>query len=154
MTETMAMRPARTSPARQVQEALIAHLRGVCGGWSNPIPETQIRGKLDVSGTPKDVCGVIVAVDDMGEHWGRNNGGVLIDVKPRVLCFSHMNEDADGSLCGAIVSDVLDALRSIEYVLDGWKVMWGGNWTVSQDEMDGSYQQCELSAMLPLNRLD
>ncbi len=153
MTETTAIKPARVTPSRQVREAIVAYLQGVCGGWSNPIPQTQIRGLLDLSGTPKDAYGVIVACDDLGEHGGRNNNGVLIDVKPRVLVFTHLNEDADGSLCAALVSDVLESLRALEYDLDGWHVAWNGNWAATPPVMDGSYRQCELSSWLPLNRL-
>ena len=153
MMETEAIRPGRANPAGLVQEAVIEHLRGVCGGFANPIPVTQIRGMLDVSGTPKDAYGIIVACDDLGEHWGRNNGGVLIDVKPRVLCFTHMNEDSDGSLCSALTGDVLEAMRMIKYDLDGWDVAWGGNWSASSPVMDGNYRQVELSATLPLVRL-
>ena len=153
MIETTAITPNRVSPARQVMEAIVAYLRGVSGGWSNPIPQTQIRGLLDVSGTPKDAYGIIVECDDLGEHGGRNNGGILIDVKPRVLIFTHLNEDSDGSLCAALVSDALESLRALEYDLDGWHVAWKGNWSASPPVMAESYRQCELSAWLPLNRL-
>lgn len=143
----------RLAPEILVKEAIIAHLRGLCGGWSNPIPQTQIRGILDLSGTPKDAYGVVVACDNLGEHWGRNNGGILIDVRPRILVYTHLNEDIDGSLCGAIVSDTLMAMVGIEYALDGWDVAWNGNWTTGETSMMESYRQCELSATLPLVRL-
>lgn len=148
------MTALRVEPGRQVKEAIIAHLKGLCGSFSNPIPETQIRGMLDLSGAPRDAYGIIVSCADLGEHWGRNNGGVLIDVQPRIAVFTHLNDDADGSLCGALVSDVLAALRTMEYHLDGWKVMWTGNWTAGEPAMMDSFRQCELSATLPLNRLD
>lgn len=150
---TEAIRPARVEPARQVREAIVAHLRGLCGGFSNPIPPEQIRGMLDLSGSPRDGYGIIVSCADLGEHWGRNNGGVLIDVQPRIAVFTHLNDDADGSLCGALVSDVLGAMRSMRYELDGWRVMWTGNWTAGEPVMMDSFRQSELSATLPLNRL-
>ena len=143
----------RLSPEAQIKEAVVAHLRGLCGGFANPIPETQIRGLLDVSGTPKDAYGVVVACDNLGEHWGANNRGILIDAKPRIVIYTHINEDSDGSLCDALVSDVLMAMVGMKYSLDGWKVAWGGNWTASECTMVESYRQCELSATLPLIRL-
>lgn len=149
----MASMMTRLAPEIQVKEAIIAHLRGLCGGWSNPLPETQIRGILDVSGAPKDAYGVVVACDNLGEHWGANNHGILIDVKPRILIYTHLNDDADGTLCGALVSDTLMAMVGIKYRLDGWQVAWNGNWSAGETAMVESYRQCELSATLPMVRL-
>ena len=143
----------RLSPEAQIKNAIIRHLHGVCGGFSNPIPVEQIRGILDVSGTPKDSYGIVVACDNLGEHWGANNGGVLIDVKPRIMVFTHINDDSDGTLCGALVSDVLEAMRGITYSLDGWHVAWGGNWSAGEPAMQESFRQSELSATIPLVRL-
>lgn len=141
------------APEIQIKEALVAHLRGMCGGWSNPLPEEQIRGILDVSGTPKDAYGVVVACDNLGEHWGANNHGILIDVRPRIVIYTHINEDADGSLCSALVSDALMSIVRMRYSLDGWQVAWTGNWQAGEVAMVESYRQCELSATLPLVRL-
>ena len=142
----------RLSPDAQVKEAIVAYLRGVCGTFSNPIPVEQIRGLLDVSGTPKDAYGIVVGCDNLGEHWGANNRGILIDVKPRIVVFTHINDDSDGSLCDALVSDVMEAMRRIEYSLDGWHVAWGGNWSVGEGVMQESFRQSELSATMPLVR--
>lgn len=147
------IQPERIAPSEQVKAAIVDYLRGMSGGFAQPIPDTQIRGMLDLSGTPKDAYGIIVACDDLGEHGGMNNHGILIDVRPRVLIFTHLNEDEDGSLCSSLVSDVLSCLRRLTYSLDGWHVAWTGNWATTPPVMDGSYRQCELSAMLPLNRL-
>lgn len=139
-------------PCQQIRSAIIAHLQGLCNGFARPLPQTQIRAMLDVSGDPKDACGIVVACENKGEHWGANNHGVLIDVEPRICVFSHINEDTDGAICNALVSDAMNAMRSIAYHLDGWHVAWNGNWTISEATVDGSYRQCELSATLPLVR--
>ena len=73
-------------------------------------------------------------------------------MKPRVVVFTHINEDSDGSLCDALVSDVLDAMRRIEYELDGWHVAWGGNWSAGECVMEESFRQSVLSATMPLVR--
>lgn len=140
-------------PAVQIRKAIIEHLQGLCGGFARPLPQTQIRGVLDLSGEPKDSCGVVVGCENRGEHWGANNHGILIDVQPRIVCFTHLNEDEDGSICTALVSDVAHAMRSIEYHIFGWDVKWNGNWMVGESTMDGSYRQIEMSATLPLVRL-
>lgn len=139
-------------PCQQIRHAIILHLQGLCGGFARPIPQTQIRAILDVSGEPKDSCGIVVGCDNQGEHWGANNKGILIDVQPRIVCFSHINDDADGSICNAMVSDAINAIRSIRYTLLGWEVKWNGNWTIGNVQMDGSYRQVEMTATLPLVR--
>lgn len=139
-------------PAQQIKAAIVAHLRGVCGGFTLPIPQEQIRGLLDVSGTPRDAYGIVVSCEDLGDHFG-NTGGVLVDVRPSITIYTHINEDEDGGLCDAIASDVLGAMQSIAYILEGWLVAWNGSWTVADTTMDGSYRQIALSATLPLNRI-
>lgn len=140
-------------PCQQVRHAIVRHLRGLCGGFARPIPETQVRGILDVSGEPKDSAGVVVACADLGEHWGASNRRILVDVNPRVVVFTHINEDADGSVCNALVSDVRQALQGLDYSLDGWRVAWVGNWTTGEYTLDGSFRQCELSATMPLQKV-
>ena len=143
----------KINPCQQVRWAIISHLQGLCNEFSRPIPQTQIRAILDVSGEPRDVCGIIVGCDNQGEHWGANNGGVLIDVQPRIICYTHINEDSDGSICNALVSDVITAMQTITYSLDGWDVKWNGNWTIGEATTDGSFRQFEMAATLPLVRL-
>ena len=137
-------------PCQQIRQAIIAHLRGLCGGFARPIPQTQIRGILDLSGEPKDSAGIIVSCDHLGQHGGGDQKGRLIDVSPRIVVFSHLNDDSDGSICNALVNDVLVAMQSMTYTLTGWLVKWGGNWTFSDVRMDSSYRQVELAATLPL----
>lgn len=145
---------AYIDPCEQIRQTILSHLRGLCGGFRRPINQTQIREILDISGEPKDSAGVIVACENQGEHWGANNNGVLIDVQPRIVVFSHLNEDSDGAICNALVSDVLGAMQSISYTgVSGWDVKWRGNWTVSDKTMEGSYRQVEMTATLPLVRL-
>lgn len=142
--------PTQIDPCQQVRHAIVVHLQGLCNGFARPIPQTQIRAMLDVSGEPKDACGIVVACENAGEHWGANNGGVLVDVRPRIACWTHINEDADGSICAALASDVAEAMRGIEYALDGWYAAWRGNWTIGESEMEGSFRRVELSATIPL----
>lgn len=137
-------------PCQQVRTCIIKHLQGCVNGFSRPIPQTQIRAILDVSGEPKDSAGVVVGCENKGEHWGANNYGILIDVMPKICVFSHINDDTDGSICNALVSDVINAIRTITYSLNGWDVKWNGNWVVGEASLDGSYRQVELSATLPL----
>lgn len=140
-------------PCQQIRQAIIEHLRGLAGGFARPIPVTQIRSVLDISGEPKDACGVIVAATNEGDHNGVNTGGILIDIAPRIIAFSHINEDPDGGICNALVSDIRTAINSIQYTLDGWKVAWNGSWRTGETTMDGSYRRIELSATLPLVKI-
>lgn len=140
-------------PCQEIRHAILSHLRGLCGGFSRPIPQTQIRAILDISGEPRDSVGVIVGCENAGEHWGANNHGILMDVRPRLVVFSHLNDDSDGSICNALVNDVVHAMQSIDYSdVKGWRVKWNGNWVIGEHAMDGSYRQVEMSATLPLVR--
>lgn len=139
------------APAVQIRDAIVRHLRGMVGSYSLPIPVTQIRGTLDLSGTPKDAYGITVGAEDMGDHAG-NTGRVLVDVRPSITCFSHLEEDMDGALCDGLASDTLEIMRSIAYTLDGWYVAWNGNWTITDTLMDSSFRQVVLSATLPIVR--
>lgn len=139
------------SPATQIKEAIVAHLRGMIGSYTLPIPQTQIRGILDLSGTPKDVYGITINAEDLGDHAG-NTGRVLVDIKPTITVFSHLDEDQDGTLCDSLASDTLTIMQSIQYKLDGWCVAWNGNWVVTDTMMDNSFRQIVLSATLPIVR--
>ena len=140
------------APATQVKEAIVSHLRGVCNSFTMPIPQEQCRGILDLTGTPRDAYGIVVGCEDLGDHAG-NTGRILVDVKPVITVFTHLNEDEDGSLCDSLAADALDAMTGIQYALDGWRVAWNGNWAITDSGMDGSYRQVVLSATLPLNRV-
>ena len=135
----------------------MAHLRSYTGsnsesaGFSIDIPATQIRGILDLSGTPKDVYGITVSAEDQGD-WAGNTGRILVSIKPSITVFTHLDEDADGSLADSLVSDVLSIMQSIQYTLDGWTVAWNGNWAVTDTAMDNSFRQIVLSAVLPIVR--
>ena len=139
------------APAIQIREAIVRHLRGMIGSYTLPIPVTQIRGTLDLSGTPKDAYGIPVGAEDMGDPAG-NPGRVLVDIRPSITCFSHLEEDMDGALCDCLASDTLELMRSIQYALDGWYVAWAGSWTITDTIMDSSFRQVVLSATLPIVR--
>lgn len=140
-----------TAPAVQIREAIVAHLRGMIGSYSLPIPETQIRGILDLTGTPKEAYGITISAEDLGDHAG-NTGRRLVDIKPTVTVFSHLDEDADGVLCDALASDTLEILESIVYALDGWYVAWNGNWQIADTTMNGAFRTVVLTATLPIVR--
>lgn len=140
-------------PCQEIRYVIIKHLHGLCGGFSRPINQTQIRAILDVSGDPKDSCGIIIGCENMGQHGGGDQHGILIDVQPRIVVFSHLNDDADGSICNALVADTSNAMQTINYSdVMGWRVKWNGSWTMGDATMDGSYRQIEMSATLPLVR--
>jgi hypothetical protein len=141
----------RMSPAVQIRDAIVRHLRGMIGAYQLPIPETQIRGTLDLSGTPKEAYGITVSAEDMGDHAG-NTGRVLVDIQPRITVFSHLDEDVDGSLCDSLASDTLEIMQSIAYQLDGWYVAWNGNWQIADTTMDGAFRTVVLTATLPIVR--
>jgi hypothetical protein len=141
-----------SSPAVQIKNALIDYLRNVAGNFTLPIPAEQIRGILDISGTPKDAYGIIVNCADLGDHFG-NTGRVLVDCKPTICVYTHLDEDKDGTLLDSLAGDVLESVLGIMYSLDGWRVCWRGNWQTSGLTIDGAYRQVELSATLPLNRI-
>ena len=140
------------APATQIKEAIVAHLRGMIGSYTLPIPETQIRGILDLSGTPKDAYGITVGAEDLGDHAG-NTGRILVDIRPTITVFSHLDEDQDGSLCDSLATDTLAIMQTISYSLDGWKVYWNGNWSITDTAMDSSFRQMVLSATLPIGRV-
>ena len=140
------------APATQIKEAIVAHLKGMIASYSLPIPETQIRGLLDLSGTPKEAYGITVGAEDLGDHAG-NTGRVLVDIKPTITVFSHLDEDPDGSLCDSLTADTLAIMQTIQYKLDGWKVYWNGNWSITDTAMDNSFRQMILSATLPIGRI-
>jgi hypothetical protein len=140
-----------TAPATQIKEAIVAHLRGMIASYTMPIPETQIRGLLDLSGTPKDAYGITVGAEDLGDHAG-NTGRILVDIRPNIVVFSHLDEDPDGSLCDALAADTLAIMQSIQYCLDGWVVAWNGNWQLTDTQMDNSFRQITLNATLPIVR--
>lgn len=137
------------APAVQIKEAIVAHLKGMIGSYSLPIPEEQIRGILDLSGTPKDIYGITISAEDLGDHAG-NTGRRLVDIKPSIVVFSHLDEDIDGTLCDALTSDTLSIMQSIQYHLEGWYVAWNGNWQIENTTMDNSFRQTVLSATLPI----
>lgn len=137
------------APAVQIRDAIVRHLRGMIGSYALPIPETQIRGTLDLSGTPKEAYGITVSAEDMGDHAG-NTGRVLVDIQPRITVFSHLDEDVDGTLCDSLASDTLEIMQSITYALDGWYVAWRGNWSITETTMDNAFRQTVLSATLPI----
>ena len=140
------------APATQIKNAIVAHLRGAVNSYTLPIPETQIRGILDLSGTPKDVYGITVNVEDEGD-WAGNTGRILVRIKPTITIFSHLDEDVDGSLCDSLTSDTLQIMQSITYNLDGWIVSWNGNWQVTDTVMDNSFRQNVLTTILQINKI-
>lgn len=133
-----------TSPAELVRDAIVSHLASQLG-----LTEGQVRGVLDVSGKPKDEKGCVVACSDQGDHPGCA-GRVLVDVRPTVVVFTHLEQDPDGSVCDALAASVLSSMQSITYSISGWSVAWTGSWQVTEATMDGSFRQESLSATLPL----
>lgn len=139
------------APAIQIKEAIVAHLRGMIGEYSLPIPDTQIRGILDLSGTPKDAYGLTVSATDEGD-WTGAHERVLIRITPTITVFTHLEEDQDGSLADSLVTDTLSIMQSIQYNLEGYHVASNGNWSVTDTQMDASFRQITLSAVLPIVR--
>ena len=139
------------APAEQVKEAIVKHLQSQAMAFSLPVVPDQIRGMLDLSGTPKGVYGITVSAEDGGD-WAGNTGRVLISIKPSIIVFSHLEEDLDGTICQQVITDVLSIMQGIKYSLEGWQVAWNGNWTVSETTMTDSFRQTTLSATLPLVR--
>ena len=139
------------APAIQIKEAIVAHLQGMVGDYTHPIPTTQIRGILDLSGTPKDAYGITINATDEGD-WTGAHERILIRIVPTITVFTHLDEDMDGSLADSLVTDTLSIMQSIEYQLDGYQVASKGNWSVTDTQMDSSFRQVVLSAVLPIVR--
>lgn len=141
-------------PARQIQTALIGEmrLRPPCG-----IDPQQIRAKLDTSGELKGFCGITVSVSDLGGHDGMP-GRILVDVKVRVMVWTHVDEDMDGSLCDDLASDVRRLLPTLNDngddwtlpPLDGWAVRFPGIVQTGEPELsdDGAFRVKELSTTM------
>lgn len=140
-----------TAPATQIKNAIVAHLQGMVGSYTLPIPSTQIRGILDLSGTPKDAYGITVSAVDEGD-WNGAHERILIRITPTITVFTHLDEDIDGSLADSLVTDTLSIMQSIQYDLDGYYVASKGNWSVTDTQMDASFRQITLSAVLPVVR--
>ena len=140
-----------TAPAIQIRDAITAYLRGRAQEFSLPVLPDQVRGTLDLSGTPKGLYGIVIAAEDMGDHAG-NTGRVLVDIRPSITVFSHLEEDMDGAQCDTLATDALDIMQSIAYQLEGWQVAWNGNWAVSGTTMSDSFRQVTLSATIPIMR--
>jgi hypothetical protein len=104
-----------------------------------------------LSGTPKGLYGIVIAAEDMGDHAG-NSGRILVDIRPSITVFSHLEEDLDGQQCDTLTSDILRIMQEIQYELDGWQVAWNGNWQISSTQMSDSFRQVTLSATLPIMR--
>ena len=139
------------APAQQIRQAIIDHLKGNVALFSLPIPTEQIRGVLDVSGTPKETYGIIVSANDLGNHSGFV-GRVLVDIQAQISIYTHLNDDAEGKLADALASDVLDIMQSISYTLDGWCVSYNGNWMQTDASMMDSFRQLTLSATIPIQK--
>lgn len=139
------------APAIQIKEAIVAHLQGMIGSYTLPIPSTQIRGILDLSGTPKDAYGITVSATDEGD-WNGAHERILIRIVPSITVFTHLEEDQDGSLADSLVTDTLSIMQSIQYNLEGYYVASKGNWSVTDTQMDNSFRQITLSAVLPIVR--
>jgi hypothetical protein len=140
-----------TAPATQIKNAIVAHLQGMVGSYTLPIPSTQIRGILDLSGTPKDAYGITVSAVDEGD-WNGAHERILIRITPTITVFTHLDEDIDGSLADSLVTDTLSIMQSIQYDLDGYYVASKGNWSVTDTQMEASFRQITLSAVLPIVR--
>lgn len=140
-----------TAPALQIRNCIVDFLRLEAGAFSLPVLPDQIRGMLDLSGTPKGLYGITVSAEDLGDHAG-NTGRILVDIKPSITIWSHLEEDADGYDCNTLVSDVLAIMQDITYGLDGWNVAWNGNWTVSDTGITDSFRQVVLTATIPIIR--
>jgi hypothetical protein len=140
-----------TAPAIQIRDAITAHLRGRAQDFSLPVLPDQVRGTLDLSGTPKGLYGIVIAAEDMGDHAG-NSGRILVDIRPSITVFSHLEEDLDGQQCDTLTSDILRIMQEITYDLDGWAVAWNGNWQVANTQMGDSFRQNTLTATIPIVR--
>ena len=139
------------NPALEVEEAIVAHLRALADAGDIPCTADQIRRRLDISGEPKGLSGIVVAVADRGDHAGCV-GRVLVDVAPEVSCWSHLDEDADGSACDALAGAAMAAMQTITYNLPGWRVAWRGSWTRSAPTAADAFRTTTISATLPLVR--
>ncbi|MBO4513519.1 MAG: hypothetical protein J5746_12215 [Victivallales bacterium] len=138
-----------TAPAIQIREAITAHLRSRAQQFTLPVTPDQIRGTLDLSGTPRGFYGIVIAAEDLGDHAG-NTGRVLVDIRPSITVFSHLEEDLDGQTCDTLTTDILNLMQSITYTLNGWQVAWRGNWTITDTAINDSFRQNILTATIPI----
>ena len=136
-------------PAIQIRQCIISHLRARAQDFSLPVLPEQIRGQLDVSGAPKGAWGVIVSADDLGDHAG-NTGRILVDIRPRIAIYSHLDEDADGTICDRVATDVMTIMDEIQYDMQGWMVVWNGNWTLTDSAISDTFRQKIMTATIPI----
>lgn len=137
------------NPAHEVCVEIVKFLRNLAPALG--LDEGQIREVLDVSGQPKDLAGITVGVADKGDHPGCV-GRVLVDVEPTVTIWTHINDDADGSLCNTIAGAVLADITSITYNCPSWKVAFKGSWSMTAPTAAEAYRAIRITATLPLVR--
>ena len=137
------------NPAREVADAIVAHIQGLAPGLG--IEAAQVRRKLDLSGNPKELAGVMVSTTDRGDHPGCV-GRVLVDVGVEITAWTHLNDDADGSHCDAIAGALMAAMQTIDYALPDWHVAWRGSWSATAPAAGDAYRAITISATLPLVR--
>lgn len=137
------------NPSKEVAEAIVAFLRARAASMG--IPEDQIRERLDMSGQPKELAGITVAVEDRGDHPGCV-GRILVDVQPSITCWSHLNDDADGSLCANMAGSVMAAMQEVDYHLPDWRVAFPGVWSQTAPTSTEQFRAITLNATLPLVR--
>lgn len=137
------------NPAQEITVALVNYLRSLAPSLG--IDERQIREIYDLSGQQKELAGISVAVIDKGDHPG-NVGRILVDCDVTVTAWTHLNDDADGSLCHSLAGGILFAVQSITYDLPSWKVAFKGSWQMSSPTAADTYRAIQLKATLPLVR--
>lgn len=141
-------------PAPQIQQCLIDLLRQAAIPSVDP---DDIRGTLDTSGRPKGFTGCTVHAVDRGNHNGIP-GRILVDVEVDIDVYSHVNEDADGSICSNAVSFIRPLLPSLSDMgndwtlppLENWRVRYPGNWETTGPVLspDAAYRVYTISATL------
>lgn len=143
-------------PASQIQQALVNEMRL---RPPQDIDPQQIRTSLDMSGQLKGFMGITVSASDLGGHEGLP-GRILIDVKVSVTAWTHIDEDADGSICDALASDIRQLMPTLNDSnddwtlppLDGWAVRFPGIIQASESMLspDGVYRVKEITATMYL----
>ena len=150
--ETPSSQPSVTpTPAAQVRDAIVSILQAAI----SDLPQSQIRGKLDVDGdAPLGTAAIIVSASDKAGHNGMATR-VLIDIEATVSILTHLDEDPHGTMNDDLEAQAMAAVTTIPRgtALDGWTIRYEGNWQ-SQDPaiVNDSFRARDITATLYLQQ--
>ncbi len=142
---------------KQLLQNLIAKVVEVLRlSFSECVPRirpSQVRAALDMEGESKDTVGATVSASLIGPHDGTH--AVLSDVSLSVSCWTHLDEDADGSQLDSLAADAADIIATGDIAPDGWRQTCRPEpVAISEASTDGSFRVRQITATIYLQELE